>query len=51
MSVLIYNPSLISASELPRKVTELADPRYSGKLAFAAGETDFQPIVTSYART
>ena len=22
-----------------------------GKLAFAAGETDFQPIVTSYART
>ncbi|HEY3866279.1 MAG TPA: extracellular solute-binding protein [Solirubrobacteraceae bacterium] len=51
VSVLIYNPSLISASELPRKVTELADPRYKGKLAVAAGETDFQPIVTSYART
>jgi iron(III) transport system substrate-binding protein len=51
VSVLIYNPSLISAGELPTKVSELADPRYNGKLAFAAGETDFQPIVTSYART
>jgi iron(III) transport system substrate-binding protein len=51
VSVLIYNPSLISASQLPKSATELADPRYSGKLAFAAGETDFQPIVTSYAHT
>lgn len=51
VSVLIYNPSLIGASQLPTKVTELADPKYRGKLAFAAGETDFQPIVTSYART
>jgi iron(III) transport system substrate-binding protein len=51
VSVLIYNPSLIEASELPTHVTELADPKYQGKLAFAAGETDFQPIVTSYART
>jgi iron(III) transport system substrate-binding protein len=51
VSVLIYNPSLISASQLPRSVSELANPRYSGKLAFAAAETDFQPIVTSYART
>ena len=51
VSVLIYNPSLIGASELPRSVTELADPKYGGKLAFAAGETDFQPIVTSYAHT
>jgi iron(III) transport system substrate-binding protein len=51
VSVLIYNPGLISASQLPSKVSELADPRYKGKLAFAAGETDFQPIVTSYTRT
>ncbi len=51
VSVLIYNPGLINASELPAHVAELADPKYSGKLAFAAGETDFQPIVTSYART
>ena len=51
VSVLIYNPSLIAASQLPTSVLQLADPRYQGKLAFAAGETDFQPIVTSVART
>jgi iron(III) transport system substrate-binding protein len=51
VSVLIYNPSLIAASELPRSVLELAEPRYRGKLAFAAGETDFQPIVTSVVHT
>jgi iron(III) transport system substrate-binding protein len=51
VSVLIYNPSLISASQLPTSVMQLADANYKGKLAFAAGETDFQPIVTSVART
>jgi len=51
VSVLIYNPALISKSQLPTSVLQLADPRYQGKLAFAAGETDFQPIVTSVART
>jgi iron(III) transport system substrate-binding protein len=47
VSVLIYNPSLISKSQLPTSVLQLANPKYKGKLAFAAGETDFQPIVTS----
>jgi iron(III) transport system substrate-binding protein len=47
VSVLIYNPHLISESQLPTSVLQLSDPRYSGKLAFAAGETDFQPIVTA----
>jgi iron(III) transport system substrate-binding protein len=51
VSVLIYNPSLISKAELPTSVTQLAEPRYQGLLAFAAGETDFQPIVTSYERS
>ena len=51
VSVLIYNPSLISASKLPTTILQLASPTYKGKLAFAAGETDFQPIVTSVART
>jgi iron(III) transport system substrate-binding protein len=50
VSVLIYNPSLISKSQLPTSVLQLANPKYQGKLAFAAGETDFQPIVTSVAR-
>jgi iron(III) transport system substrate-binding protein len=47
VSVLIYNPRLISKSQLPTSVLQLASARYKGKLAFAAGETDFQPIVTS----
>ena len=50
VSVLIWNPSLITESDLPQHVIELAGSKYSGKLAFAAGETDFQPIVTSVAR-
>ena len=50
VSVLIYNPSLISESQLPTSVLQLANPKYKGQLAFAAGETDFQPIVTSVAR-
>jgi iron(III) transport system substrate-binding protein len=50
VSVLIYNPKLISESQLPTTVLGLADPKYQGKLAFAAGETDFQPIVTSVVR-
>jgi iron(III) transport system substrate-binding protein len=51
VSVLIYNPSLIQKSQLPTQVVQLADPRYRGELAFAPGETDFQPIVTSVARS
>jgi iron(III) transport system substrate-binding protein len=47
VSVLIYNPSLIAESQLPTTALQLADPRYKGKLSFAAGETDFQPIVTA----
>jgi iron(III) transport system substrate-binding protein len=50
VSVLIYNPSRISASQLPTHVSQLAEPKYKGKLALAPQETDFQPIVTSYLR-
>lgn len=50
VSVLLYNPSLIKKGALPTTVLALANPKYKGKLAFAAGETDFQPIVTSVLR-
>jgi iron(III) transport system substrate-binding protein len=50
VSVMVYNPSLISASQLPTHASQLADPKYKGKLALAPGETDFQPIVTAYLR-
>jgi len=48
VSVLIYNPAVIKASQLPTKVSQLADPKYRGKLAIAPQEADFQPIVTSF---
>jgi iron(III) transport system substrate-binding protein len=47
VSVLIYNSSLIKKNALPTSVLQLANSKYKGELAFAAGETDFQPIVTS----
>jgi iron(III) transport system substrate-binding protein len=50
VSVLDYNPSLISASQLPKTALAMADPQYKGKVAIAPGETDFQPIVTSMIR-
>jgi iron(III) transport system substrate-binding protein len=50
VSVIIYNPALISVSQLPTRVSQLAGPQYKGKLALAPGETDFQPIVTAYLR-
>jgi iron(III) transport system substrate-binding protein len=50
VSVLIYNPSLISQSELPTTVLQMADPRYAGKIAIAPGETDFLPVITCVLR-
>jgi len=46
-SVLIYDPSKISASQLPTSAMDLADPRYKGKLELAPAETDFWPIISS----
>ena len=50
VSVIIYNPALISQSQLPTSVMQLADPKYRDKLAVAPQETDFQPIITSVVR-
>jgi len=51
VSVLIYNTTLVKPRELPTSVMQLADPRWRGKLALAAAETDFQPIVTSIVKS
>jgi iron(III) transport system substrate-binding protein len=51
VSVMVYNTSLLKPSQLPTSAMQLADPQWKGKLAIAGGETDFQPIVTSVART
>jgi iron(III) transport system substrate-binding protein len=49
-SALIYNPSKVSAAQLPKSAMELADPKYRGKLELAPAETDFWPIVMSIAK-
>jgi iron(III) transport system substrate-binding protein len=49
-SVIVYNPKLISASQLPTHIQQFADPKYKDKLGIAPQETDFQPIVTAYDR-
>ncbi len=51
VSVMAYNTSLLSPSQLPTSVMHLADPQWKGKIGIAGSETDFQPIVTSIART
>jgi iron(III) transport system substrate-binding protein len=51
VSVIVYNTSLLKRGQLPTSAMQLAQPRWRGKIAIAGGETDFQPIVTSVART
>ncbi len=49
-SVIIYNPSKISASQLPTTALALADPRYKGKVELSPAETDFWPLISSIIR-
>ncbi len=49
VSTMVYNTSKLKASELPRSIMDLADPKWKGKLALSPTETDFQPIVTAVA--
>ncbi len=51
VSVLVYNTQRLKPSQLPTTVLQLASPQWKGKFALSVGETDFQPIVTSVART
>jgi len=51
VSVMAYNTSQLTPAQLPTSVMELADPKWAGRIGIAGGETDFQPIVTSIART
>ncbi len=51
VSVMVYNTSLLKPSQLPTSAMDLAEPKWRGKIALAGAETDFQPIVTTVART
>lgn len=46
-TVLIYNPKIISAAQLPASILDLAKPEWKGKLAIAPSEPDFVPIVSA----
>ena len=46
-TVMVYNPDLIAAGELPASILDLAKPEWSGKLAIAPSEPDFVPIVSA----
>jgi len=46
-TVMVYNPELIAASELPESILDLAKPEWKGKLAIAPSEPDFVPIVSA----
>jgi iron(III) transport system substrate-binding protein len=50
VSTLVYNTSLLKASELPDSILALAEPKWKGKLGFAPSETDFQPLITAIVK-
>jgi iron(III) transport system substrate-binding protein len=50
MSVLVYNPSKISAAQLPTSILDMADPKFKGEFEIAPSETDFWPLVSSVAK-
>lgn len=45
VSALAYDPSRVSAAQLPASILELADPRWKGKVAIAPTDSDFVPLV------
>jgi iron(III) transport system substrate-binding protein len=45
VSVLVYDPALISRAQLPRSILALAQPRFKGKVAIAPIDSDFPPLV------
>lgn len=50
VSALVYDPAKISASQLPKSILDMADPKYKGEFEIAPSETDFWPLVASVAR-
>ena len=46
-TVLVYNPSLVSADELPASIMDLAAPEWAGKVSFSPTGADFQAIVAA----
>jgi iron(III) transport system substrate-binding protein len=45
--VLVYNPEMVSADELPAGVMELTDPAWEGKVGWAPTNPSFQSFITA----
>jgi iron(III) transport system substrate-binding protein len=46
-TVLVHNPTVLPAAELPASILDLADPAWEGRIGIAAGGPDFQAIVSA----
>ncbi len=51
VSVMVYDPSKLPASQLPHSVLDLAKPEWKGRIELAPAETDFWPVVASVAKS
>ena len=50
VSVFVYNTAMVSPTELPSSVLDLAKPAWKDRIEIAPAETDFWPIVSSVAK-
>ena len=51
VSSLVYNPSLVSRSQLPHSILDLARPSWKRKVAIAPIDSDFPPVVGAVIAT
>jgi iron(III) transport system substrate-binding protein len=51
VSCLVYDPALISRSKLPSSILDLDQPQWKGKVAVAAVDSDFPPLVGAVIET
>lgn len=51
VSALVYNPSLVSRTQLPHSILDLAQPSWKRKVAIAPIDSDFPPVVGAVIAT
>jgi iron(III) transport system substrate-binding protein len=51
VSALAYDPSRVSAAQLPASVLDLSQPQWKGKVAIAPTDSDFVPLVGAVIAT
>lgn len=51
VSALVYDPKLISRSQLPKSILDFEAPRWKGKVAIAPLDSDFPPVVGAVIAT